>query len=165
MFDLDGTLYNKQGLALQMLKRLWWAFPLMAIDRCARGPLWRWVVQTRWYKRVYLPTMVELIATTCQPRQEVLNLIDECRRKGLQMAIYSDYACIPDKLAVLGVNADWFALLADSPSLGARKPSLPSAQRLLSQLNAQPSTTLFIGDRDDTDGATARALNAKYLIV
>lgn len=163
VLDLDGTLYNKQGLARRMLRRLWWSLPLLAVDRLAHGACWRWVVRTRWYRRIYMPTMVRMIAEGCSAREEVLQFISECRRKQIPMAVYSDYAFVPEKLRVLGIDAEQFALLVDSPTLGVRKPSREAALQLLAMLHAEPATTLFVGDRDDTDGETARLVGARFL--
>jgi FMN phosphatase YigB (HAD superfamily) len=163
VLDLDGTLYNKQGLARRMLRRLWWSLPLLAVDRLAHGACWRWVVRTRWYRRIYLPTMVRMISEGCSAREEVLQFISECRRRQIPMAVYSDYAFVPEKLRVLGIDAEQFALLVDSPTLGVRKPSREAVLQLLAMLHAEPATTLFVGDRDDTDGETARLVGARFL--
>jgi FMN phosphatase YigB (HAD superfamily) len=165
VLDLDGTLYNKRGLARRMVRRLWWSLPLLAVDRLAHGRCWLWVVRTRWYRRIYLPTMVRMIGEGCSVREEVLRLISECRRKQIPMAVYSDYAFVPEKLRVLGIDARQFALLIDSPTLGARKPSREAALQLLDMLHAEPETTLFVGDREDTDGETARLVGAKFMLV
>jgi FMN phosphatase YigB (HAD superfamily) len=163
VFDLDGTLYDKRGLAQRIVARLWWALPLLVIDRMARGGWWRWLVAGRWYRRVYMPTMVQLIGATCPRREAVVALATEAHRRGLRTVLYSDYAAIDDKLAVLRIDPALFDLRIDSPSLGARKPSAEAAQRLMQIAEADPKSTLFIGDRDDTDGATARLLGAKFL--
>lgn len=165
IFDLDGTLYLKRGLARRLVARLWWSLPLILVDRLARGPLWRWVVRTRWHQRIYLPTMVRLIGQYCPVRPETLALIDECRRRNLSMAICSDYGCVRDKLDALGIDADQFALLISAPELGARKPSREAALQVMRRLNAQPATTLWVGDRDDTDGEAARSVGAMFLKV
>lgn len=165
VLDLDGTLYNKQGLARRLVRRLWWSLPLLAVDRLAKGACWRWVVRTRWYRRIYLPTMVRMIGEGCSVREEVLHFISECRRKQIPVAVYSDYAFVADKLRVLRIDAEQFALLIDSPTLGARKPSKEAAMKLLSMLHAEPDTTLFVGDREDTDGETARLVGAQFLLV
>ena len=36
VLDLDGTLYDKKGLARRMVRRLWWCLPLLAAERLAR---------------------------------------------------------------------------------------------------------------------------------
>ncbi|MBQ1874067.1 MAG: HAD family hydrolase [Paludibacteraceae bacterium] len=165
VLDLDGTLYDKRGLARRIVARLWWSLPLLLIDRKAHGPLWRWVVRTRWYRRIYLPTMVRLIGAHCPVRKEVVAFIEACRLRQIPMAVYSDYAFVREKLAVLGIDATQFRWLIDSPSLGARKPSREAAMRLLYMMEAKPETTLFVGDRDDTDGETARLVGAKFLMI
>ena len=163
VLDLDGTLYDKSGLSRRMVRALWWSLPLMAVDRLAHGGLWRWIVSTRWHRRVYLPTMVRLIGEGCPRRESVLALVAEAKRKGLQLAIYSDYGCIREKLAVLGIDAKDFDLLISAPELGDLKPSKACAEEVLRRLQAKPETTLFVGDRDEKDGESARAVGAKFL--
>ena len=38
-------------------------------------------------------------------------------------------------------------------------------RRLMDRLKADPATTLFVGDRDDKDGASARIVGADFLLV
>lgn len=90
-------------------------------------------------------------------------LVEEAKAKGLQLAIYSDYGCVVEKLEALGIDPKPFELLIAAPQLGALKPSEPCARRMLEMLGAKPETTLFVGDRDDKDGASARAVGAKFL--
>lgn len=165
IFDLDGTFYDKHGLSKLMVRRLWWCIPLMAIDRVAKGRCWRWIVSTRWHKNVYLATMTELIGKTCPRRDEVVALFEECKAKGLQTAIYSDYGCVEEKLKVLGIDPKGFDLLITAPELGGLKPTPACAQKVLERLNARPETTLFVGDRDEKDGEAARAVGAHFLLV
>lgn len=165
VFDLDGTLYNKRGLAARMVRRLWWCLPLMLIDRHAKGRVWRWIVSTRWHREVYLKTMVDLIGNYCPRREDVMTLIEECKEQGLQMAIYSDYGCMAEKMKALNIPTEPFELLIDAPSLGALKPSAACARKVLEMLHADPETTLFVGDRDEKDGESARMIGAKFLLV
>ena len=165
IFDFDGTFYDKRGLAKRMVRRLWWCLPLMAIDRVAKGRCWRWIVSTRWHRQVYLPTMVELIKTTCPRREEVVALFEQCKAKGLQTAIYSDYGCVEEKLQALHIDPKAFDLIITAPELGGLKPSPACAQQVLSRLNANPMNTLFVGDREEKDGAAARAVGAKFLLI
>ena len=165
VFDLDGTLYDRHGLARRMVRRLWWCLPLMIFDRVAKGRPWRWIVSTRWHRRVYLPAMVDLIKKHCPRREEVIELVQICRREGLRTAIYSDYGAVEEKLKVLNVDKNLFDVLVTAPELGGLKPSGHCALQVLDRLGATPETTLFVGDRDEKDGAAARAIGAKYLIV
>ena len=165
VFDLDGTFYDKHGLAKRMVKRLWWCLPLMAVDRVAKGRCWRWIVHTRWHKRVYLATMTDLIAKTCPRREEVVQLFMECKARGLKTALYSDYAAVEEKLTVLGVDYKLFDLIVTAPELGGLKPTPECAKEVLRRLGAKPETTLFVGDRDEKDGAAARAVGARFLMI
>ena len=131
----------------------------------ARGHWWGPRIAERWYHLVYLPTMVRLIRRYHCIRPEAYELLRVCRERGLQTAIYSDYGSVIEKLEALGIDPAQFDLLISAPQLGALKPSEPCARRVLELLQADPKTTLFVGDRDDKDGATARAVGAKLLLV
>lgn len=187
IFDLDGTLYDKRGLARRMVRRLWWCLPLLLSERLARGGMheyqyasgdafytaffstmarghwWGPDIAQKWYNHVYLPSMVRVLRHSFNPRPEVMALIEEGRRRGLQLAIYSDYGCVEEKLEALGIDAKLFELRVDAPSMGALKPSGPSAAKVMLMLHADPATTLFVGDRDEKDGASARAVGARYV--
>lgn len=189
VLDLDGTLYDKTGLAARMMTRLWWCLPLLAAERfarrnahyvqfaseeeffgfffttMARGHWWGPRIAERWYRHVYLPAMVRLIRKYHQPRQETLDIMRECREKGLKMAIYSDYGSVIEKLEALHIDPKQFDLIISAPELGALKPSEPCARRVLEMLDAKPEETLFVGDRDEKDGASARAVGAKFLLL
>ena len=189
VFDLDGTLYDKRGLAKRMVRRLWWCMPMLAAERLARrnmhyvqyaseeeffgaffhsmarGHWWGVNIAAEWYHMVYIPTMVRLIAKYHHPRPEVMEMIEECQRRGLKMAIYSDYGAVPEKLEALHIDPTPFSLMVAAPQLGALKPSEPCARRVLEMLEAKPETTLFVGDRDEKDGASARAVGAKFWLV
>ena len=165
IFDLDGTLYDRHGLAKRMVRRLWWCLPLMAVDRKAKGSVWRWIVQTRWHRDVYLRTMAELIGTTCPRREDVIALAEECHRQGLCTAIYSDYGAVEQKLKALHVDAGLFDAVFTAPDLGGLKPGKACAEEVLRRLRARPATTLFVGDRDEKDGQAARNVGAKFLLI
>ena len=109
--------------------------------------------------------MVRLIHRYHKPRKEVMELVEEAKSRGLKLAIYSDYGYVEEKLEALGIDPEPFELLIAAPQLGALKPSEPCARRVLEMLEADPETTLFVGDRDDKDGASARAVGAKFLKV
>ena len=92
-------------------------------------------------------------------------LVQEAKAQGLQLAIYSDYGCVIEKLEALGIDPSLFDLMVAAPELGALKPSEPCARRVMELLGAKPETTLFVGDREDKDGESARAVGAKFLLV
>ena len=165
VFDLDGTLYDKRGLAKRMVRRLWWCLPLMLTDRMAKGVVWRWIVGTKWHRKVYLKTMTELIEKHCPRREEVIELAQIAHRMGLKTAIYSDYGAVEEKLEALKVDKKIFDVWVTAPELGGLKPSKKCAMQVLERLGAKPETTLFVGDRDEKDGAAARSVGAGFLLV
>jgi HAD superfamily hydrolase (TIGR01509 family) len=186
---MDGTLYDKTGIAQKMVKRLWWCLPMLASERLARrnmhyvqyassdeffsvffrqmarGHWWGPNIAAKWYNHVYLPTMVKIITQYYKPREDVMKLVEQGKARGLKMAIYSDYGAVREKLAALGIDAGQFDVIVAAPELGALKPSEPCARRMLEMLEAEPDTTLFVGDREDKDGASANAVGAMYLKV
>ena len=189
IFDMDGTLYDKTGLARRMVRSLWWCLPVLMSERLARrdmhkvqypsgeefftrffaimshGHWWGPKIARKWYNHVYMPTMVRLIAKYHHPREEVMDLVRECKKRGLSVAIYSDYGFVLQKLEALHIDASQFDLIVDAPELGALKPSQACAGKVLQLMGAKPETTLFVGDRDDKDGASARSVGAKFLLV
>lgn len=189
VFDLDGTLYDKTGLAARMVRRLWWCLPLLASERLARrhmhhvqyasgeeffdiffanmarGHWWGPGIAAKWYNHVYLPAMIRIISRHFHPRPEVMAILEAAKTKGLSVAVYSDYGYVMEKLEALHIDTKQFDLIVDAPELGALKPNPDCAQRVMEMLSANPETTLFVGDRDDKDGASARAVGAKFLLV
>lgn len=189
IFDLDGTLYDKSGLAVRMVRRLFWCLPLVMAERLARrnmhytqyaseeeyndaffhfmarGHWWSAGMAEQWYHSVYMPAMIRLIHRYHHPREEVMELVEEAKNRGMKLAVYSDYGCVEEKMEALGISTEPFDILIAAPQLGALKPSEPCARRVLEMLDAQPDTTLFVGDRDDKDGASAKAVGAKFLKV
>ena len=189
IFDVDGTLYDKTGIAQKMVKRLWWCLPLVMSERLARrnmhyvqyasaeeffgvffrqmarGHWWGPQVAEKWYNHIYLPTMVKIIEESYHPRPEVMKIVEECKAHGIKMAIYSDYGAVEEKMKALGIDTKQFDVIVAAPELGALKPSEPCARRLMEMLQAEPETTLFVGDREDKDGASAKAVGADYLKV
>ena len=109
--------------------------------------------------------MIRLIRRYHSPRSEVMALVEEAKAQGLTLAIYSDYGCVIEKLEALGIDPSLFDLMVSAPELGALKPSEPCARRVMELLNAKPETTLFVGDREDKDGASAKAVGARFLLI
>lgn len=186
---MDGTIYDKRGLARRMITRLWWCLPLLASERLARrnihymryaskeeffdaffahmarGHWWNKSIAAVWYYTVYMPAMIRLIGKYYAPRPEVLELINEAKEQGLQLAIFSDYGNVDEKLEALGIDPKLFELRISAPELGALKPSETCVRTVMEMLGAKPETTLFVGDRDDKDGASARVVGARFLLI
>jgi FMN phosphatase YigB (HAD superfamily) len=186
IFDLDGTLYYKRGLARRMLLRLWWCLPLLISERIARkkivtcaydsperfyeaffqtmarGHWWNAQIARKWYHTIYMPTMVRIIAKHQQPNASVINTLIHAKQKGLVTILFSDYGCAKEKLQAIGLAPALFSFIIDAPTLGGLKPNKTVIYRLLERTGTDPKKTLFIGDRIDKDGGSAQAVGATF---
>ncbi|MGN0187628.1 MAG: HAD family hydrolase [Paludibacteraceae bacterium] len=189
VLDLDGTLYDKRHIARRLVMQHLCTLPLLAAEQNARKRLkgqhfgteaafydsfFRRMAQTHlytpriarcWYFRVYMPSMVRTIRRRYRLNAWVEPLLTECRKRHIRIAVYSDYGCVPEKLAALGLHTDRFDVVVSAPQLGGLKPARESAARVVEMLNVPAGNCLFIGDRDDTDGASARAVGAKFYLI
>lgn len=97
-------------------------------------------------------------------REELVAEIRSFRKTGGKTAVVSDYPAA-DKLAAMGVT-DLFDLVVangepDGPE--ALKPSASGFLAAAKRLGLTPDACLVIGDRDDADGAAARAAGMDFL--
>ena len=118
------------------------------------------------------PEAVQLAVETWM-HQRPLPLLRRCRYPGVErvfealrasgrtIAIFSDYPA-EAKLKALGLRAD-IAVCATDPDVQRLKPHPLGLQRVLERAGAGPEECLFIGDRDERDGACARRLGVRYL--
>ena len=187
--DLDGTLYDKHGIAAKLILRDLVHLPYLLAERLARrrlrgqsfgsaeafynvyfqemarNMLFRPAQAQRWYNTTYLPCMVDIIGKHYGVRSWVPELISQCKKRHIPIVVYSDYDFVREKLQVLHLDEKDFAFVISAPSLGGLKPSKESAMQILERLGAKAERTLFIGDRYDTDAASAIAVGAKYQLI
>ena len=189
IFDFDGTMYNKSSLVrrmvigelgrLGMLSReqearktlrgkyfgsaeaFYDAFFLeMAKGNCKVASMARF-----WYFHDYMPQMVRTLKVKYHSEEWALKMLEDLRAAGKKTAIYSDYGFIPEKLKAVGLSADKVDLLAAAPELGGLKPAKEPLEKIIEQLGVRPERCLMIGDRDETDGESARALKMHFIMV
>ena len=93
----------------------------------------------------------------------VKELFAGIREKGITIGVYSDYPG-EDKLSAMGLDAD---LVIDStqPDIDRLKPDPAGLLYLCRHFGYRPEECLFIGDRDERDGACARNAGMPYLII
>jgi HAD superfamily hydrolase (TIGR01549 family) len=118
------------------------------------------------------PEAVQLAVETWM-HQRPLPLLRRCRYPGVErvfealaasgrtIAIFSDYPA-GAKLKALGLRAD-FEVCATDADVQRLKPHPLGLQRVLERTGAGPEECLYIGDRDERDGACARRLGVAYL--
>jgi putative hydrolase of the HAD superfamily len=96
---------------------------------------------------------------------DVVATLEELRRRGLRLGIVSNAAYLPRlmnaQLAALGL-ARYFAGVTFSSEIGVRKPHPAIYADALAKVGADPSKTVFVGDRvrEDVQGPKALGMRA-----
>jgi HAD superfamily hydrolase (TIGR01549 family) len=114
---------------------------------------------TRWMEEEPLPFLGRWV----QPG--ALELLHECRARGLKVAALSDYPA-EAKLRVLGMT-DLFDLVlcAQAPEVDVFKPHPRGLLAILDRLGVSAPECLYVGDRVDVDAATADAAGMSCAIL
>ncbi len=98
-------------------------------------------------------------------RADLPAFLDAQRERGLQLGVFSDYPA-PDKLEALGV-ADRFSLTlcATDAEINAFKPHPRGFERACELWDLKPEQVLYVGDRDEVDGAGAQAAGMPVVVL
>jgi putative hydrolase of the HAD superfamily len=84
-------------------------------------------------------------------------------RRGLATAVVSNWDCsLGEALETAGLR---FHTVVDSATAGAPKPDPAMFRLALERLGTEPARVLHVGDREETDGAGARAAGLDVVIV
>ena len=111
-------------------------------------------LEARWYGRAIKETGA---------RAGVRELLSFFAARGIPQVALSDYPAAY-KLDSLGLR-DRFAAIYVGESLGHVKPSPKAFERIAADFRVPAASLLHIGDREDTDGAAARAAGCRCLIL
>lgn len=186
IYDLDGTLYDKSRLAFRLVVRESFRLRLgmLGRERKARKALAgrefpdetafyeafyallspNRAKAERWYRH-YLADMAAILRRHYRLRDWVLPELAEWERKGIPVAILSDYGAVREKLTALDFPVDKVAILLDAPAGGGLKPCPRAFLLIAKKLGVAPEQCLVIGDRADTDGAGAAAAGMHFRLV
>lgn len=99
-------------------------------------------------------------------RQKLLAALAEYRAQGGRTALVSDYPA-QGKLHALGAR-ELFELVVSNGEPGGPSQLKPAPEGYLSaaeRLGVEPASCLVIGDRDDADGAAARAAGMGFQLI
>ncbi len=187
IFDLDGTLYDNKGLPLKLVLADIWNMWVLGAERKARkeikgidykdaagvyDALFQRMTEVknnltvekarRWYQDKYMPLQVALLGMYFQPRPLAIELLEEMKRQGLKLVLYSDYGHEVEKVRALGIPEELFDVIVSAAKMGGLKPCKASMERLMELCQFDPATTLYVGDREDTDGESARAMGIPF---
>ena len=179
VLDLDGTIYRKPRMAWYMLCKQWRHLPSLIAERHWRkaqraalkagASMPPMPVSEQWYRNSYLPSMVQIIAGHYKPQPWLQPLIDECKQRKIKVLILSDYEAAIDKLHALGINPAAFDAILSTGDFATIKPDPRLgdilAQHITNHAAVNWQHVLFIGDRPDTDGQLAQALDAQFHLV
>ena len=189
VLDLDGTLYNKSGMIGEMMLLgigQWWrllaerktrkAFrgQYLGCEELFYSTYYRAIANrtafsekyiSNWYQNTYMPMMVEVIRRWHQPMAWVVPFAKACHEKGVKVVVLSDYGHAKEKLQALGLDIQLFDWVVSAPELGGLKPAPQIMHHVADRMGVTPQQCLVIGDREDTDGDMARAVNAKFCLV
>ena len=171
--DLDGTLYYQKPVRIAMLKTMllhFWRFRDFLIikryrelferglnkqERLSRLPENAPSVVQEWMIKRALPYL------TRYRDNALISLLNETKKNGKTIIVYSDYPVI-EKLAAVGFTPDQ---AYSSNDVGCMKPNPDGIIRILQTQGLNPGDCIVIGDREEKDGALARNMGANALIL
>lgn len=189
VLDLDGTLYDKHGLARRLvwgdllelsfivrerrarkeMRGQWYGnsemFNKTFFANMVKGSPWTSSFIRWWYHTCYMPMMVRIIRKRYHPRGWVIDFVSACRQMGVGVVVLSDYSHTEEKLQALGLDVQLFDWVVSAPELGGLKPAKELMVAVAEKVGVAPSQCVVIGDREDTDGAMARAVGAEFWLV
>ncbi len=187
IFDVDGTLYDQKKLRMIMAIRLivYYLMHISCISELKGIFYYRKLREKSEYKDLDDTKRIEMAACKAGCAFEDLsNAIDRwmyknpldlikrfkndkaieymksLAKEGYKIAIYSDYPA-EDKLVILGINVD-FIFCPGKDAFFELKPSEKMMKYIVDKTDADTGNMIFVGDRDEKDGASARIIGAKY---
>ena len=92
-----------------------------------------------------------------------ISFIDLLKGSGFKIAVYSDYP-VDDKLSALGIVADK-TFFSTQENIAQFKPSEKGLITICKSFRCSVNQALYIGDREDTDGESARIAGMPFLKV
>jgi HAD superfamily hydrolase (TIGR01549 family) len=190
IFDLDGTLYDQRCLRFKMLIALiirLLTFRINIIDIRIISTFRKQRERHKGYSSLTLETdqLDWCSAKLGLPVSKIQHTIEELmyklplkylkstlykgvhdfisilKDKGYSIAIYSDYP-VDDKLEALGLIADKTFCSTDR-NIGSLKPNNAALLTICQFFNCSTEDAIFFGDRDDTDGESARMADIKFV--
>jgi HAD superfamily hydrolase (TIGR01549 family) len=192
IFDLDGTLYDQPALRRRLAYDLFWKLITFKIRPLDLKIISAFREEREKHKGYASPDLHEEQYTWCaknlaipvarakrtiewamykNPLQYLCKVkysgIDEVFQaiqiKGKRIAIFSDFP-VEEKMGALQLKADKYFYSANS-GIYQLKPSAPAIKYICAEMDCKLDEAILIGDRDDTDGESAREAGMKYLII
>lgn len=187
-FDLDGTLYELPPTRSRMLLACFPRWRALRVGRAVREEL-RGREFTSGAQlldeeaRIAAERLQSDVATTRALLHELFNvrlarvlaktgaragvraLLQQLVDDGLKIAVISDRGHVEQKLTALGLHdLPWSALISADDE-GVLKPSPALFRRAADRCGVAVADVVHVGDRDDADGAGARAAGCGFVFV
>ena len=187
IFDFDGTVYDKTGLARELVKKQLGRLSMLSREQTARKALRGKYFGSKdafydafflemaggnkqiasvarlWYFKDYMPRMISALEEDYVAEEWATEMLTALWKADKKIAVYSDYGCIREKMEAIGLDTMAVDVMASAPELGGLKPAVEPLKKVVEMLGVRPERCLFVGDRDDTDGASAKALNMPFM--
>lgn len=110
-------------------------------------------------------TKLTAVLRTIGPIAGVKAALSSMAARGLKLALVSDRGAARAKLAALGLDDLPWSAVVSADDTGVLKPSPDVLQHTARLLGVEPVELLHVGDRDDADGAAARAAGCACVII
>jgi FMN phosphatase YigB (HAD superfamily) len=187
IFDLDGTLFDSRGIGRRMVLSWLPGARLMGYERLIRrtmqgrdlgspeayyteffrvfsGRTGRSPAFLRdWYFQRYLPHMERILGRYYAAWPGTGEFFSRLLAAGTPFAVYSDYPNPASRLRALGVEPPPGGRVFHAGDFGAQKPAPRPFLAIAEALGAPPASVCVAGDREDTDGAGARAAGMGFV--
>jgi len=171
ILDMDGTLYYQLPLRLCMCIELAFYY-IVHIRRIAelfalrnfRKKYEKGILEKETYAILYWMQKKPLRYITLFRDRKLLSLVQQLRKQGTKIAIYSDYPVQKKITALSGLTAD-YSFCATDAAIQCLKPDIQGLKNILRITGETVENSLFIGDRYEKDGKCAENVGMDYIIL
>lgn len=116
-----------------------------------------------WFNDVYLEKFLKVLRKHYHAQPKVDDLLDRLRELDVKTAVFSDYSRTEERMEALGLSASKFDFCFSAPTMGALKPASRLIRQIVSDMGVEGQEILVVGDRVDTDGASASAVDGQFV--
>ncbi|MDJ0762233.1 MAG: HAD family hydrolase [Myxococcota bacterium] len=187
IFDLDGTLYTLKRSHLKMALALWRDIGLLrqvsavrsqlrdrtftdkhAFKKAFFAALGRRAgvaegVAALWYEERFMACFIRMLKKHARLRPGLPELLSLLRDRGVKLAVLSDYGCVPERLAAIGIGEAMFDDVFAAEEFGTLKPSRLPLDAIAQKWGVEQEALIVVGDRQDLDQDSARLAGMEFL--
>ena len=116
-----------------------------------------------WIVGPFYASFIALMGLLRDSRPGLTQMLQTLGQRGLRLGVLSDFNRVRGRLERLGLDLALFDAVGSSEEYGCLKPGPRPFLQMAERFGLAPAQVLVIGDRDDTDGAGARAAGMQFL--